>query len=90
MTKKEMIAAMSDDTGITLKDTQDTFDAFIKVVTGALIQDDKVTIPGFGTFQSKHRPQREGRNPSTGAALTIAESNTPSFKAGKSFKDAIN
>ena len=90
MTKKEMIAAMSDDTGITLKDTQDTFDAFIKVVTGALIQDDKVTIPGFGTFQSKHRPQREGRNPSTGETITIVASNAPSFKAGKSFKDALN
>ena len=90
MTKKEMIAAMSDDTGITLKDTQDTFDAFIKVVTGALIQDDKVTIPGFGTFQSKHRPQREGRNPSTGETITIVASNAPSFKAGKTFKDALN
>ena len=85
-----MISAMSDETGMTLKETQDVFDAFIKVVTGALIQDDKVTIPGFGTFSSKYRPQREGRNPSTGEALTISASNAPSFKAGKTFKDALN
>ena len=65
MTKKEMIEAMSDETGATFKDTNETFDAFIKVITGALIQDDKVTIPRFGTFSSKYRPQREGRNPST-------------------------
>jgi len=44
MTKKEMIEAMSDETGATFKDTNETFDAFIKVITGALIQDDKVTI----------------------------------------------
>ena len=90
MTKKEMIEAMSDETGATFKDTNETFDAFIKVITGALIQDDKVTVSGFGTFSSKYRPQREGRNPSTGETITIAESNTPSFKAGKSFKDALN
>jgi len=78
MTKKELILAMTDVTGITLKDTNDTFDAFIK------------TIAGFGTFQSKHRPQREGRNPSTGETITIVASNAPSFKAGKTFKDALN
>lgn len=90
MNKKDLIAAMAHETGATQKDTQETFEAFIKVVTGALIQDDTVTIPGFGTFASKHRPQREGRNPRTGESLTIAASNNPTFKAGKSFKDALN
>ncbi len=81
---------MVHESGATQKDTQGSFEAFIKVVTGARIRDDTVTIPGFGTFASKHLPQREGRNPRTGESLTIAASNNPTFKAGKLFKDALN
>jgi nucleoid DNA-binding protein len=90
LTKKELITAMSAETGLSLTDTQETFNAFIAVVTGALIQGDKISLPGFGTFTSKHRAQREGRNPQTGEALTIAASNIPTFKAGKTLKDALN
>ncbi|HIE78405.1 MAG TPA: HU family DNA-binding protein [Candidatus Thioglobus sp.] len=90
MTKKELITAMSGETGLSLTDTQETFSAFIAVVTGALIQGDKIALPGFGTFTSKHRAQREGRNPQTGEVLTIAASNIPTFKAGKTLKDALN
>ena len=48
-----------------------------------------VTIPGFGSFASKHRKERQGINPATGKAITIAAKNYPTFKAGKTLKDRV-
>ena len=48
-----------------------------------------LTIPGFGTFASKHRKERQGINPATGKAITIAAKNYPTFKAGKTLKDRV-
>jgi len=49
----------------------------------------KVQIPGFGTFESRHRKARDGRNPATGATIRIAAKNVPAFKAGKGLKDRV-
>ena len=51
---------------------------------------EKVQLVGFGTFEVSERAAREGRNPQTGEAMTIAASKTPKFKAGKALKDSIN
>lgn len=59
-------------------------------VEEALAQDDKVQIIGFGTFEVKSREERKGRNPQTGAEITIPASKTPVFKAGKGLKDIVN
>ena len=48
-----------------------------------------MVIPGFGTFTTKTRGARQGRNPQTGESIAIAASNAPSFKAGKSLRDAV-
>ena len=50
---------------------------------------DSVVIPGFGTFEKRHRDERTGRNPQTGEATTIAATDVPAFKAGKGFKDRV-
>ena len=55
----------------------------------ALAEDDKVTVPNFGTFQVTQRPAREGRNPATGAAITIAASKTVRFKVSKNLKETL-
>ena len=49
----------------------------------------KVSIPGFGTFATKHRASRKGRNPATGAEITIAAKTYPTFKPGKGLKDRV-
>ncbi len=49
----------------------------------------KVQIAGFGTFGTKNRSAREGRNPATGATITIAAKTYPFFKAGKGLKDRV-
>ena len=55
-----------------------------------MIEDGKVQIVGFGTFEVKERAEREGRNPATGQAMVIPATKTPKFKAGKALKDAVN
>ena len=64
-------------------------DAAFSASDDALDRDKSVVIPGFGTFSTKSRAARQGRNPRTGESLTIAASTSPSFKAGKTLRDAV-
>ena len=61
----------------------------LNAITAALKDGDKVTLVGFGTFEVRERPERKGRNPQTGAEITIEASKLPAFKAGKALKDAV-
>ena len=65
-------------------------DGLLKAIETALKAGDSVALIGFGTFEVKERAERAGRNPQTGEAITIAASKTPTFKAGKNLKDAVN
>ena len=75
--------------GVTAKDTAVFVDATIKAIQDAVVAGDKVSIAGFGTFETVERAAREGRNPHTGESLHIEASKAPKFKAGKAFKDAV-
>ena len=59
-------------------------------ITTELKEGGSVALTGFGTFQVRARAARTGRNPQTGEAIEVAAANIPSFKAGKSLKDAVN
>jgi len=63
---------------------------FFGCVTDCLIKGDDVVFPGFGKFAKSHRNARTGRNPQTGQPIQIAAANVPVFKAGKTFKEAVN
>lgn len=65
-------------------------DAVVDAIVAALKQGDKVAIAGFGNFEVRDRPARQGRNPRTGEAVQIAASKNPAFKAAKALKDAVN
>ena len=90
MTKKELVAAIAEDAGLKKADTEKMVDSFVKVVTDELTKGEKVSLVGFGTFETADRPAREGRNPRTGENMAIAASKTPKFKAGKALKDLVN
>jgi nucleoid DNA-binding protein len=91
MNKSELIDAISAKVnGVTKANIAAVVDATVATITGALKSGDKVQLIGFGTFETRQRAAREGRNPKTGAALKIAASKTPAFSAGKSLKDAVN
>ena len=65
-------------------------DAVFGAISEALGREEAVTIAGFGTFTTKSRAAREGRNPRTGEPLAIAASRTPAFKPAKALRDALN
>ncbi len=90
MNKTELIAAMSEEAGLTKKDAEKALDAFTDTVSKALTAGDKVQLVGFGTFETTKRAAREGRNPQTGKTVKIAASVVPKFKAGKALKDIVN
>ena len=81
MNKSELIAAVAEKAGVAK--------AMIDAVAGALKAGDKVAIAGFGNFEVKERAAREGRNPATGEAITIAASKTVAFKASKALKESV-
>ncbi|MFS1539758.1 MAG: HU family DNA-binding protein [Candidatus Phlomobacter fragariae] len=89
MNKTELINKMSEKSGLTKKDSEKAVNTLIKTVIEALKSGNDVQLVGFGSFQVKQRAAREGRNPQTGETLEIAAANVPSFKAGKTLKEAV-
>lgn len=89
MNKAELISAIAEKSELTKKDSEKALNALLDSIIGALNSGDKVQIIGFGTFEAKKRNAREGINPRTGKAISIAAATVPSFKAGKAFKDSI-
>ncbi len=89
MNKAELIEAMAADAGLSKADAQRALEAFTGAIAKTLKKGDTVSLIGFGTFSVKKRAARTGRNPATGETIKIKASKTPSFKAGKGFKDAI-
>ena len=90
MNKSHLIAAMAAKTGSTKKDAEATLNAFVDVVTEALVKGDKVQLVGFGSFEVRKRAARKGRNPQTKEEIKIPASKAPVFKAGKALKDLVN
>jgi len=90
MNKSELVEAMASKTGATKKATEETLSAFVDVVTEALVKGDKVQLVGFGTFESRARAARKGKNPQTGEEIKIPACKAPAFKAGKALKDVVN
>ena len=90
MNKSELIAAVAKEADLTKKDAEAAVNAVTDVITDALKAGDKVQLVGFGTFETRERAARTGKNPRTGEAIEIAASKVPAFKAGKALKDTVN
>ena len=89
MNKTELIAATAEKANLSKKDTEAAVNAVIDVITEALKNGDKVQLVGFGSFETRERAARVGRNPKTKEEIKIPASKVPAFKAGKALKDAI-
>jgi len=90
MNKKEFINAVADRAELSKGDAESAVEAFLGTITSTLKKGDQVQLVGFGSFLSRRREARDGRNPRTGETIRIKASNVPSFKAGKALKDALN
>ena len=90
MNKSELITSMAEKSQLTKKDAELALKAFMDSVQEALECGDKVQLVGFGTFETRERAEREGRNPRTKETIKIPASTVPVFKAGKEFKERVN
>jgi len=89
MNKAELITSLSEKSSLTKKDVEVVLKAFVESVEEALEKGEKVQLVGFGTFETRMRAARIGRNPRTKEEINIPESTVPVFKAGKEFKDRV-
>lgn len=89
MNKSELTDAVASTTGSSKAEAQRNVDAVLAAVSGALGKGDKVTLPGFGTFEVRQRAARTGRNPQTGETINVKAAKVPAFKAGQGLKDLV-
>ena len=91
MTKSELIFKITNKNSYLYhKDVYKIIDTLFNCVTKALKDGDRVELRGFGTFTTKLRNARIGRNPKTGVPVAIPKKKMPFFKMGKSMKERIN
>ena len=90
MNKAEMADRLAARTGMNEVAAKDAVDSVFATIGEALENGDEVRIAGFGTFGTRNRPARTGRNPRTGEAISISAAISPSFKAGETLRDAVN
>jgi len=94
MNKQDIVQHVADRAGLTRKQAQAAVDAIFSVDGGAICEGlrggGRVSVPGFGSFRSKRREARTGRNPRTGKEVHVPASNSAGFTAGKPLKEALN
>jgi DNA-binding protein HU-beta len=88
--KSQLVDKISEGADLSKAAAGRALDSFIEAVGEALKTGDQVSLVGFGTFSSRERASRTGRNPQTGETIEIAAAKIPAFKAGKALKDAVN
>ena len=90
MTRAELIVSVAEKAEVDRKIVEKVVTATFETIKTALIEGEKVQVLGFGTFENRTRAPRKGRNPRTGEEIEIKASKLPSFKAGKTLKEAVN
>ena len=89
MNKTERIAEVANKAGLSRKDAEKALGAVVETITEAVVKGDKVQLVGFGSFETKQREARTGRNPKAKETIEIPATRVPVFKAGKALKDAV-
>ena len=90
MNKSEFSRAYADKLGVTIKEADGLFNAFVDTITESLKNDEYIHISGFATFEVKEKAERAGINPKTGEKIQLPPTKTPVFKFGKAYKDSFN
>ncbi len=90
MNRKELVEAVAGQAGLTGAQADAAVGAVVDCVVATVAKGEKVTVPAFGTFQTRHRAARKGRNPRTGEVIDIDASDAPTFKPATAFKQAVS
>ncbi len=89
MNKGELVDRVAHKATVTKKQADAVLSAAIEAIMEAVSEGEKVTLVGFGSFESRDRKAREGRNPKTGDKMEIPATKVPAFSAGKLFKEKV-
>ena len=89
MNKEELVKEVAKKAKVSQKAAADVIAATIETIEKTVAKGKRVTLVGFGSFESRKRAARIGRNPQTGKELKIAAKTVPAFSAGKSFKELV-
>ena len=90
MNKSELVSRVAAETSLPRATANRTVSTLFSVIADALAGGETVTVAGFGTFATRSRAARQGRNPATGEPVAIAASTAPSFKPGRTLRDTVN
>ena len=90
MKREDLLKAVAKKAGVSQKAAGEILSATLETIQKTVSKGGKVTLVGFGTFESRKRAARTGRNPQTGKEIVIPACMVPFFKAGKSLKDMVN
>jgi integration host factor subunit beta len=90
VTKAELVEEVSRVTELPRKESEAVVETVFDSIIGALQSDDKIEIRGFGSFRTRQRRGRTGRNPKTGAKVEVPPKKIPYFKPSKELKDHVN
>ena len=90
MNKEELVQEIAKKAKVTQKEAAEVLNGLVETVQKTVAKGEKVTLVGFGTFESRKRAARTGRNPQTGKEIKIAAKKVPAFSAGKKFKELVN
>ena len=86
MNKKEFVAAIAENAGLTKKEAEAALKATFETIEKALVDGDKISVTGFGTFEIRERKARTGKNPRTGESVKIAACKAPAFRPSNKLK----
>jgi integration host factor subunit beta len=91
MIKSELVTKLAEaNPHLYQRDVEILVNAILDEITDALRRGDRVELRGFGTFSTKERDARQGRNPRTGEKVSVSGKNVPYFKSGKEMRDRLN
>lgn len=88
--KGDFVADLAEATGQSKREAEMCLESVVEILKARVSEDQRINLPGFGTFQLRERSARKGRNPQTGEEIDIAASVSPAFTASKAWKDSLN
>ena len=89
MNREELVKEIAKSTKLSQKSVSEVLSATVESIQNTVKKGDKVTLVGFGTFESRRRAARNGRNPQTGKEIKKKAKTVPVFSAGKKFKELV-
>lgn len=90
MNKSELVSTMAIKVGESKKSAEENLDAVVEIISNELKNGGKIQLVGFGSFETRKKAARKGRNPRTKEEIKIPASIAPIFKAGKGLKQVVN